>query len=118
MTSLELAKIAARALDSKKGRDIKILEIQDLTMLADYFVIATGTSTTQVKALSNEVEYEMGKSEVLLKTREGYDSGGWILLDYNTVIVHVFQPETREFYSLERLWADAKPVDMSFLKDE
>lgn len=111
MTPLEIAKIAVKALDDKKGGDIKLLEIKDLTILADYFVLATGTSTTQVKALAGEVEHQMEKQGLTLKSREGYDSGGWILLDYNSVIVHIFQPSTREFYALERLWADALPVE-------
>lgn len=111
MTPFETAKLAAAALDDKKGADIKILKIEDLTVLADYFVIATGTSNTQVKALANEVEFRLGQVGVKLNHREGYDSGGWILLDFASVIVHVFQPATRDFYSLERLWADAQEVD-------
>lgn len=118
MTPLDIAKTAAKALDDKKGGDIKILEIKDLTVLADYFVIATGASTTQVKALANEVEFQMEQKDILLKHREGYDSGGWILLDYNSVIVHIFQPATREFYALERLWADAEPVDSESVIEE
>ena len=110
MTSVEFAKAAAKALDDKKGQEIKILKIDDLTIIADYFVIATGTSTTQVKALANEVEYKLENSGTVLNHREGFDSGGWILLDFGAVIVHVFQPTTRDFYSLERLWADAKEI--------
>ncbi len=116
MTSLETAKLIAAALDSKKGQDIRILKIDDLTVLADYFVIATGTSTTQVKALANEAEAKAQEAGISPLRTEGYDSGGWILIDFNAVIVHVFQPSTREFYSLERLWADAAPVDMGFLE--
>lgn len=111
MTPYEIAKVAAQALDSKKGQDIKILKIEDLTVIADYFVIATGTSTTQVKALANEVDFQMEQSGVKLGHREGYDGGGWILLDFNSVIVHVFQPSTRDFYAMERLWADAQEVE-------
>ncbi len=111
MTSLEIAKKAAEALEEKKGQEIKILKIEDLTVLTDYFVIGTGTSSTQIKALSNEVEFLLGKSGLQAKSREGYDSGGWILLDYGSVIVHVFQPSAREFYSLEKLWADAVVVE-------
>ena len=118
MTSLETAKRIARALDSKKGMDIKILKIEDLTVLADYFVIATGNSNTQVKALANETEYQLEQAGVKNLRREGYDAGGWVLLDYNTVIVHIFQPSTRDFYALERLWADAVPVSTDFLNEE
>ncbi len=118
MTSFESAKLAALALDNKKGKDIKILKVEDITVLADYFVIASGTSTTQVKALAGEVEYLLGQQGVKVHHTEGYGGGGWILLDYNTVIVHVFMPTTREFYSLERLWADAKEVDAELVNPE
>lgn len=114
MTPLDIAHTAAKALDDKKGGDIKILKIKDLTVLADYFVIATGTSTTQVKALAGEIEHQMEQKDIALRHREGYDSGGWVLLDYNSVIVHIFQPSTREFYALERLWADAEPVETAY----
>lgn len=117
MTSLEIAKAAAKALDSKKGREIKVIRIEDLTVIADYFVIATGSSTTQVKALANEVEFALQKQGVKLLRTEGYDSGGWILLDFNTVVVHVFQPSTREFYSLERLWSDGEQIPTDFLEN-
>ncbi len=111
MTSLEIARLAAKALSDKKGGDIRVLKTEDVTVIADYFVIATGGSTTQVKALAGEVEYRLEQAGVKLFRTEGYNSGGWVLLDFNTVIVHVFMPEAREFYSLEKLWADATPVD-------
>ena len=118
MTSIETARLIAKALDNKKGADIKILKIDDLTVIADYFVIATGNSNTQVKALAGEAEYLLEKEANIRPLRvEGYDSGGWILIDFNTVIVHVFQPAAREFYSLERLWADAEEIDTDFLND-
>lgn len=110
LSPLELARVAAVALDDKKGADIKILKIMDLTVLADYFVIATGTSTTQVRALADEAELKMIEAGGKLGHREGFDGGGWLLLDFGSVIVHVFQPSTREFYSLERLWADAEEI--------
>lgn len=112
MTPLEIAKTAAKALDTKLGGDIKILKIEDLTILADYFVIATGGSSTQVSALSGEVEFMLEQQGIRVGHREGFDGGGWQLLDYGCVIVHVFQPATREFYALERLWADATPVEL------
>ncbi len=117
MTSLETAIAAAKALDDKKGREIKIIKIEDLTVIADYFVIATGTSNTQVKALANEVDYALTKQGVKLLRTEGYDSGGWILLDFNAVVVHVFQPSAREFYSLERLWSDGELIPTDFLEN-
>ncbi|MEA5050866.1 MAG: ribosome silencing factor [Oscillospiraceae bacterium] len=116
MTPLETAQLIAGAINAKKGLDIRILKIRDLTVLADYFVIATGTSSTQVKALAGEVEAKTQAAGFAPLRVEGFDGGGWILLDYNSVIVHIFQPATRNFYSLERLWADAQPVDTSFLE--
>ena len=119
MTPKELAILAAKALDEKKGREISVLEITDLTTLADYFVIATGTSNTQINALSGAVEKvmkEQGDEE--LRHREGHRGGTWVLLDYGSVAVHIFSEEAREFYQLERLWSDGKPLDLSFLKQE
>lgn len=113
-----MAKAAATALDDKKGKDIKIIKIDDLTVIADYFVIATGNSTTQVKALAGEVDYKLSQLGHAPKRTEGFDSGGWILLDFETVIVHVFQPTTREFYSLEKLWADGTEISTEFLDKE
>ena len=114
MTPKELAIIAAKALDEKKGKEISAIEITDLTTLADYFVIATGTSNTQINALSGAVEKAMKEQagEDPLR-REGYRDGTWVLLDYGCVCVHVFSQEAREFYSLERLWRDGKPLDLS-----
>ena len=111
---VELAKKAVEILDKKKGMDLKLIGIRDISVLADYFVIATGTSSTHVKALADEVEYQLGQAGVKPLRREGMDARNWILLDYGTVIVHVFYPETRDFYDLEHLWADATPVEIEF----
>ncbi len=92
MTSLELATVVAKAMDSKKAKDIRVLKVEDLTVLTDYFVIGTGSSATQVKALADEVEYQLGQAGVQPLHREGMDARNWILLDYGTVIVHVFYP--------------------------
>ena len=114
MTPKELAIIAAKALDEKKGKEISAIEITDLTTLADYFVIATGTSNTQINALCGAVEKAMKEqADELPLRREGYRDGTWVLLDYGCVTVHVFSAEAREFYSLERLWSDGKPLDLS-----
>ena len=113
MTPKELALIAAKALDDKKGKEISAVEISDLTALADYFVFATGSSNTQINALCGAVEKAMDEGGVPVLRREGYRDGTWVLLDYGSVVVHVFSPEAREFYSLERLWHDGKPVDLS-----
>ena len=113
-TAKELALMAARALSDKKGREIQVLEIGDLTTLADYFVIATGSSNTQINALVDNVEKvlrEEAQEEPL--HREGYRAGTWVLLDYGSVIVHVFTQEAHDYYDLEHLWADAKPVPAS-----
>ena len=111
--SRELAILAAKALDSKKAQSIRVLKVQDLTVLADYFVIASGTSTTQVGALADEVDYQLGLADVHPNHVEGYDSKNWILLDYGDVMVHVFVPGSRDFYDLEHLWADGEKVDIS-----
>lgn len=113
MTSLEQAKITAKALDSKKAINIKVIEIKDVSVLADYMVIATGTSNTHVKALADEVEYKLDQENISVSHIEGYRSDSWILLDYIDVIVHVFSDEAREFYDLERLWQDGKEIDIS-----
>ena len=113
MEPLELTKTIAKILDKKKALDIKAIKITDLSIIADYFVIATGTSTTQVKSLADEVEYELTKLGLEPNKTEGYQSSTWVVLDYYDVIVHVFCGEQREFYSLERLWADGQPVDLS-----
>ena len=114
MTPKELAILAAKALDEKKGKEISAIEITDITTLADYFVIATGSSNTQINALCGSVEKALKElaNELPLR-REGYRDGTWVLLDYGCVVVHVFSAEAREFYSLERLWHDGKPVDLS-----
>ena len=113
MTPKELALAAVKALDSKKGRDIKVLETGHLTTLADYFVLCTATSTTQVKALADTCEKMLKDQGELPHHVEGHREGGWILLDFSSVDIHVFMEESRKFYDLERLWADAKEVDIS-----
>lgn len=113
LTSKELVAVAVKALDSKKGKEITVLYTEDQTTLADYFVICAGTSNTQVKALADAVEDAMTKAGEEPHHVEGHRGGQWTLLDYSAVIVHVFTEEAREFYSLERLWSDAAPVDVS-----
>ena len=110
----EMAILAAKALDDKKGKEIRVLEITELTSLADYFVICSGGSNTQINALCDNVEKLIAEQagEKPLH-REGYRGGTWVLLDYGCIAVHVFNDEAREFYSLERLWQDAKEIDIS-----
>ena len=102
----ELADAIADALDSKKGKDIKVLYVEDKTVLAEYFVICTGNSSTQVKALAGEVEYRIGLRGVEPYNVEGRDNGAWLVLDYSNVIVHIFGREAREFYNLDKLYED------------
>ena len=113
MTPKELAILAAKALNEKKGQEISAIEITDLTTIADYFVICTGTSNTQINALCGAVEKTLDEAGEHVSHREGYRDGTWVLLDYGSVVVHVFSKEAREFYSLERLWSDGKPLDLS-----
>lgn len=117
MESLDLAKKIVQVLDSKKARDMKLLKVQDLTVLADYFVIASGGSTTQVGALFDEVDFKLGQEGIQLLRVEGAATKNWVLLDYGSVVVHIFYPEAREFYALERLWNDAEPVPLDFLEE-
>lgn len=116
--SRALAMEIARVLDKKKAAAIRVLKVEDLTVLTDYFVLASGTSTTHVAALAGDVEYELEQKGVKVWHSEGFESKDWILLDYASVIVHVFVPGTRDHYDLEHLWADAEPVDISSLIDE
>ena len=109
----ELAEIAVKALDSKKGKEIRLIRIDKITTLAEYFVICTGTSNTQINALGDEVEKELTEKGEEPLHREGYRGGTWVLLDYGCVVVHVFNDEARKFYSLEHLWADGEEVDLS-----
>ena len=111
MTSLETAKLAVKALDSKKGLDIKVIKIRDISSIADYFVIATGTSNTHVKALADEVEFKLDEAGISVSSLEGQRNDTWILLDYIDVIVHVFSDEAREYYDLERLWEDGEIIE-------
>ncbi|MDE7389876.1 MAG: ribosome silencing factor [Lachnospiraceae bacterium] len=113
MTSLELAKEAAKALDTKRGAKIKVIKVEDVSVLTDYFVIATGTSSTHVKSLADEVEYKLKESGNTVSHVEGHRSNSWILLDYVDVIVHVFSEESREYYDLDKMWADGAEVDIS-----
>ena len=117
MNSYDQAVMAAKAISGKKGLDIQVIEISDISVLADYMVIATGTSSTHVKALADEVEYRLDEAGISVSHIEGYRSNSWILLDYVDVIVNVFSDEAREFYDLDRLWQDGKPVDLTGIID-
>ena len=117
MTDNEILKIAVRAIDSKRGENIKIIKIDELTVIANYFIIANGSSTTQVKALADEVEFKLSQAGLEPKRTEGYQGANWIVLDYIDVVIHIFHKETRDFYDLERLWQDGVEISPEdFLK--
>ena len=113
--SIQMVKLAYEALDSKKGEDIKVIEIGDITSIADYFVIANGTNPSQVDALVDAVDEALGRGGFEPKRVEGVRSAGWILMDYGDIVVHVFSKEDRLFYNLERIWRDGKDVNPSEL---
>lgn len=116
MNAKELVKYTCDALLERKGRDIEVLHVEHLTTLTEYFVICTATSTTQVKALADNVEFRLKNDhEVMPHHTEGFDSASWILLDYSSVLVHIFLPEARDFYKLENLWKDGEHVSLSEL---
>lgn len=110
MTTKEIALVAAKALSDKKGMSIKLLEVTDVTTLAEYFLICTGSSNTQINTLCDAVEEAVEAAGEPLLHREGHRSGTWVLLDFGSLVVHVFTEETRSFYDLERLWNDATPI--------
>ncbi len=114
MTTYEQAVKIANILDKKIAQDIKISEISDVTILADYM----GRSSTQVKSLADEVEYQMDEAGISVSHIEGHRSNSWILLDYVDIIVNIFNEEAREFYDLERLWQDGKELDLSGILEE
>ena len=113
LTPYEIAKHVIQALDSKKAQEIKLLKTRDVTILADYFVICTASSTTQLKTLSDEVEKVLKQNDEPPLRREGNRAGGWVLIDFGCVVVHLFLKDARDFYMLERLWSDAEDVDFS-----
>lgn len=106
----KMVKIAYQALDEKKGEDIKIINLEGISVLVDYFIIANGTNSSQVQALVDNVEEELHKAGYSLKQREGYSNGNWVLLDFGDIIVHIFDRENRLFYDLERIWRDGKEI--------
>lgn len=112
-------KVAVTALSSKKAVDIKVLKVRDVTVLADYFVICSGTSNTHMRSLADECEYMLEQSGEKLLHREGKDSGSWLLLDFGDIIIHIYSKQAREFYNLERFWSDAEEIDIKeFIGDD
>lgn len=115
LSSREQIEIMIKALDKKHAIDITAIDLEGLTTIGDYFIIASGSSNPQVKALAEEIEDKMTEQGYEPKRKEGYQTAQWVLLDYGDVIVHIFYHETREFYGLEHLWGDAPRVDISGL---
>ena len=111
-TEKMMAQIACKAIDDKKGQDIKIIDIHNVSVIADYFVIASGTTSNQVQAIVDNVEEQLGRAGFEAKQIEGNRNSSWILMDYGDVIVHVFDEENRLFYDLERIWRDGKVLEM------
>ena len=111
-TEKMMAQIACKAIDDKKGQDIKIIDIHNVSVIADYFVIASGTNSNQVQAIVDHVEEQLGRAGFEAKQIEGNRNSSWILMDYGDVIVHVFDEENRLFYDLERIWRDGKVLEM------
>ncbi|MBE6845094.1 MAG: ribosome silencing factor [Ruminococcus sp.] len=112
MTYEEKLGIILKTLDSKKAEGLQAIKIRDLTVIADYFVIASGNSSTQTRTLAEEVEYQMSQAGVEPTRKEGYNGSNWVILDYSDVVVHVFYKETRDYYQLERLWSDGERIDI------
>ena len=111
-TEKMMAQIACKAIDDKKGQDIKIIDIHNVSVIADFFVIASGTNSNQVQAIVDNVEEQLGRAGFEAKQIEGNRNSSWILMDYGDVIVHVFDEENRLFYDLERIWRDGKVLEM------
>ena len=109
--SAALAKIAIEVLEDKKAEDIRVIDISDLSVLADFFIIATGNNRTQVQAMADEVEQKLGRAGAVPKQIEGYQAANWVLLDFGDVIIHIFDAQNRLFYDLERIWKDGTQID-------
>lgn len=115
MEAKEMAKLAIQALEDKKADDIKVIDISDVSTIADYFIIASGKNRSQIQAMCDNVDEMLGRAGVSIKQTEGYKNANWILMDYGDIIVHIFDTENRLFYDLERIWRDGKEMDRSEL---
>ncbi len=114
MEPKEIALKCAKVLNNKLARDLSVIYVSEVTTLADYFVIATGGSSTHVKALADEVEFALKSEGIVPDHVEGHRSNSWVVIDYQTVVVHIFSEESREFYDLERLWKDGQKLELDF----
>ena len=111
MTTNEIVKLAVKVMEDKKGTEIKVIDISKVSVIADYFILVSGSSQRQTQAICDEIEFQLGKNGVEPKDKEGYQNGNWILLDYRDVVIHIFNSEDRRFYNLERIWTDGKTVE-------
>lgn len=118
MTSKEMARMACEAMEDKKAQDIKIINIEHVSSIADYFIIASGTNRNQVQAMADNVNEVLGRAGVEPKQMEGYQNANWILMDYRDVVIHIFDEENRLFYDLERIWRDGSLVEREALNQE
>ncbi len=112
MEAKEMAKLAVAALEDKKAVDVKVIDIEKISTLADYFIIASGTNRSQVQAMAEAVEEELQKQDIHPKNVEGYQSANWILMDYGDIVLHIFDEENRLFYDIERIWKDGAPAEL------
>lgn len=110
MTSKDCVKKAVQALEDKKGENIKVIDISEVSVVADYFIIASGNNRSQIQAMADNVDEILSKNGCVLKQKEGYETGNWILLDFQDIVVHIFDKESRLFYNLERIWNDGKQI--------
>lgn len=116
--SAKLARLAISALEDKKGEDVRVVDIGDVSVLADYFIIATGRNRTQVQAMADEVEQRLGRAGAVPRQIEGYQAANWVLLDFGDVIIHIFDAQNRLFYDLERIWKDGRQIEPDTLYKE
>ena len=114
--SLAMAKLAIEALEDKKAEDIKVIDISEVSVIADFFIIAGGSNRSQIQALCDNVDEKLGRAGYPAKQREGYETANWVLLDFGDIIVQIFDKENRLLYDLERIWRDGKQVDIETLK--
>ena len=112
-----MARLAIQALEDKKAEDIKVIDISEVSVIADYFIIANGTNRSQIQAMSDNVEETLGRAGYPLKQIEGYQNANWVLLDFNDVIIHIFDKENRLFYDLERIWRDGESISLEELDE-
>lgn len=116
MESKEMTKLAIQALEDKKAEDIRIIDISEVSVLADYFIIASGSNRSQIQAMTDNVDEVLGRAGAARRQIEGYENAGWVLMDYSDIIVHIFDQENRLFYDLERIWRDGNSIDPAEFK--